>query len=266
MRTFLLTWHPARWRWTDLEQAVRDMASTGPVQFYWSIGNRTDLPVGSRLFLMRLGEHPKGIIASGLSTTLPASRPHWDADRAAVGDVLPMVRVEFDVLDGAPRVSLDELSQPPFDTFLWTPQSSGVEIPAGIAGALEELWQARLFVSNARMNASGHDTLIEGGRREIVVNAYERNPAARRACIDHHGVACAVCDFSFEQTYGDDFAGFIHVHHLKPISEADSTRPVDPVRDLRPVCPNCHAAIHLRYPPYEIEELKALLNRRVTSA
>jgi len=30
-RTFLLTWHPKRWRWTDLEDALGDLASAGVV-------------------------------------------------------------------------------------------------------------------------------------------------------------------------------------------------------------------------------------------
>jgi 5-methylcytosine-specific restriction protein A len=30
---------------------------------------------------------------------------------------------------------------------------------------------------------------------------------------------------------------------------------VDPVKDLEPVCPNCHAMLHRKDPPYSIEEL-----------
>jgi predicted HNH restriction endonuclease len=34
---------------------------------------------------------------------------------------------------------------------------------------------------------------------------------------------------------------------------------VDPVADLRPVCPNCHAVLHSRRPAYSIEEVRGLL-------
>ncbi len=45
-----------------------------------------------------------------------------------------------------------------------------------------------------------------------------------------------------------------------PISEIAEEYEVDPVKDLRPVCPNCHAMIHRRSPPLSIEELQVLLS------
>ena len=99
----------------------------------------------------------------------------------------------------------------------------------------------------------------EGASRLVTVNYYERNPAARRTCIEYHGVSCAVCGFSFAQVYGRLGEGFIQVHHLNPVSDQDGEYTLDPVRDMRPVCPNCHAMIHKRRPPYSIEELRAVL-------
>ena len=49
---------------------------------------------------------------------------------------------------------------------------------------------------------------------------------------------------SFENTYGPEFKDIIEVHHIVPISEIGEKYVVDPVRDLIPICPNCHAAIH----------------------
>jgi len=36
----------------------------------------------------------------------------------------------------------------------------------------------------------------------------------------------------------------------------------DPIRDLRPVCPNCHVVIHRREPPYSIDEVRQLLTQQ----
>lgn len=59
--------------------------------------------------------------------------------------------------------------------------------------------------------------------------------------------------------YGPEFAGFIHVHHLRPLSGIGGGYVVDPVEDLRPVCPNCHAVIHHGGRLRSIEEVRHLL-------
>ncbi len=98
----------------------------------------------------------------------------------------------------------------------------------------------------------------EGAAKTISVNAYERSSAARDSCIEHYGLHCAVCGMNFEQVYGERGAGFIHVHHLKSLSKVNRTYRVDPIEDLRPVCPNCHAMLHRSDPPCSIEELKEI--------
>ena len=103
------------------------------------------------------------------------------------------------------------------------------------------------------------DNLFEGLKIQITVNAYERNSKARQECIKHYGTKCFICHFNFEKTYGEIGKNFIHVHHVKPLSEINEEYKVNPIQDLRPVCPNCHAMIHKRKPAYNIEEIKSLL-------
>ena len=103
---------------------------------------------------------------------------------------------------------------------------------------------------------------IEGGTKQVLVNAYERDPKARKACLVHYGYDCAVCQFNFEARYGDRGKEFIHVHHLKPLALADGQYELDPVADLRPVCPNCHAMLHRGENVLSIEELHAILLAR----
>lgn len=95
--------------------------------------------------------------------------------------------------------------------------------------------------------------------QQILVNRYERDPHAREACIARYGSVCHVCDLDFVSQYGDVMAGFIHVHHLKLLATVGVNYQVDPERDLRPVCPNCHAVIHRREPPYSINEVQQLI-------
>ena len=88
------------------------------------------------------------------------------------------------------------------------------------------------------------ETLEEGKRKSVMVNVYERNPFARKQCIDYYGVQCQVCNLDFETTYGDVGKDFIHVHHIKPLHEIKQGYTVDPIKDLIPVCPNCHSMLH----------------------
>jgi 5-methylcytosine-specific restriction protein A len=59
--------------------------------------------------------------------------------------------------------------------------------------------------------------------------------------------------------YGAIAETLIHVHHVKPISEVGESYMVDPISDLIPVCPNCHAVIHLKTPPYAPQYLSDIL-------
>ena len=106
-------------------------------------------------------------------------------------------------------------------------------------------------------NASTH---TEGALKQVTVNAYERNWKARRECIEHYGATCCVCGFDFGARFGPEADGYIHVHHLRPLSEIGHEYKVDPITDLRPVCPNCHTVIHLGGGCRSIEEVKRLLS------
>ena len=88
------------------------------------------------------------------------------------------------------------------------------------------------------------DSLWEGARKKIVVNKYERNIIAREKCIEMHGCQCTICGMDFEKIYGEIGKGFIHIHHIIPISEIGKNYRINYATDLVPVCPNCHAMLH----------------------
>ena len=104
--------------------------------------------------------------------------------------------------------------------------------------------------------------VIEGAKKQIVVNAYERDPTAKPRCIKKWGCVCVACGFDFEAVYGILGKGFIHVHHLKPIHTIGEAYVLDPEQDLRPVCPNCHSMLHKKKDVISIEELVGLLKFR----
>lgn len=104
---------------------------------------------------------------------------------------------------------------------------------------------------------------IEGTKKTITVNADERDPEARRACIRHYGFVCQCCGFDFEKTYGELGMNFIHVHHIRPLRTLGEGYCINPVTDLVPLCPNCHAMIHRgnEARPLPVADLEGLLNR-----
>lgn len=99
------------------------------------------------------------------------------------------------------------------------------------------------------------DSHVEGRVYESHSVGYERNPKAREACLKHYGYKCSVCGFDFEKEYGELGRGFIEVHHIVPVSTIRKEYVVDPIRDLRPLCSNCHSMVHRREPVVGIEEL-----------
>jgi 5-methylcytosine-specific restriction protein A len=100
---------------------------------------------------------------------------------------------------------------------------------------------------------------IEGKVSSVIVNRYERDSEARLKCIRHFKPICQVCGFNFEDRFGEIGKDFIHVHHLKEISSIGEEYEVNPIKDLIPVCPNCHAMLHKRKPAFTIEELREIM-------
>lgn len=138
------------------------------------------------------------------------------------------------------------------NTFIWSMHTQ-------VAEAIKEL---RLVHLDGRDDIDDEvvvDRLREGTIYQRMGRFYERNPIARKRCLSHWGTSCCVCGFNFAKMYGILGEGFIHVHHLRPISEIGETYNIDPTTDLRPVCPNCHAMLHKSNPPLTIEQLKNLI-------
>ena len=99
----------------------------------------------------------------------------------------------------------------------------------------------------------------EGTLQRVTTNRYERNPLNRQLCLAIHGYACKICGMDFEKVYGEIGHRFIHVHHIVPVSQLGAGYVIDPMNDLIPVCPNCHAMLHRKNPPYSPDEIREVL-------
>jgi 5-methylcytosine-specific restriction protein A len=150
-------------------------------------------------------------------------------------------------------------------TFLGYGQPSGVS-EADPAHIIWDLRDEPLMVMPLADEVLGVSEVTEGAVVRVAVNKYERSAFARKVCLEHFGAVCAVCDLRFEVIYGPMGRGYIHVHHLMPLSSIGKEYVVDPVRHLRPVCPNCHAMLHMEDPPITIEKLRSIVEKSRSSS
>jgi hypothetical protein len=233
-----------------MAQQVREL---GEATIPWSTGVRRTLPLGSRFFLMRLGEEPKGIVGAGTTITEPYEAPHWDAGKAANREHIRYVTLAFDSL-------YDPLHSAPFDPrtseepvvlgWHWTPQGSGIEIPNEVADGLEHEWEHYTGVSGAPLMLDPELMRLEGADRYRVVRHRTRERLLRKAKLAAASSAaggvlrCEVprCGFEFTEKYGDLGVGFAEVHHLQQLAVGGPR--ATGLGDLAVVCANCHRMIH----------------------
>lgn len=107
----------------------------------------------------------------------------------------------------------------------------------------------------------------EGAKTAVENSAYTRCTALRDYAVKHYAtegkIRCHCCNFSFNEFYGSELGhDFIEIHHIKPIFKYEDANMeatfAEAVKNLIPVCSNCHRMIHRkRMRPLEIEELKA---------
>jgi 5-methylcytosine-specific restriction protein A len=211
-------------------------------------------------------------MASGCATSGAFEDAHFDEKRA--GDTAIYVDVRLDTLiDPLADKILErqELEAGHLAEVHWDTQMSGIHVPTEAAAQLETDWAAFLSQHGQEPVVLAEEVttpaqFFEGATRQVTVNIYERCPHARQQCIEHFGCRCSVCGFDFEAVFGELGRGFIHVHHLKPLAEIRAEYEIDPIMDLRPICPNCHAMIHRNAEVMTIENLKRRILRSNPSA
>lgn len=104
------------------------------------------------------------------------------------------------------------------------------------------------------------ESFSEGKPSKRYVTTYERNPKYRQQAIAIHGNSCAACGFNFGKFYGEYAEGFIHVHHIVPVSEFEKPKEINPETDLVPLCANCHSVVHRKKDnTLSLTELRSLI-------
>jgi HNH endonuclease/EVE domain len=249
--TYLLTWNPRNWAWDDLEEMVNRSAAGRPVEDHWSCGNTKRIRPGDRLFLMRQGEEPRGIVAAGWATSAVYEGSHWDRERREKGDTALRVDLRFDRILN-PEVDeilpLDKLQGGPLASVNWATPASGIQIRQG-SGELERLWAELVGFYESVWSGAEAVGAVEGEVRVALTRHFARErwlrdeKIARVKSANAGRLPCEVCDFDFFDAYGEIGRDYAQVHHLKPLG--DRAKPsLTRLDDLAVVCANCHVMFH----------------------
>lgn len=147
MRTWLFTWNKERWAWDGIFDGYKELKSdieqVGHAYLKWSCGVNKSIQPGDRIFLIKLGEMPKGIVASGYAKSFVLEGAHWDSEKRKAGRKARRVYVDFDTIldyETDEILPFDELKEISAD-YKWSAQASGVSIPDDIAEKIEEAWK-----------------------------------------------------------------------------------------------------------------------------
>lgn len=146
METYLLIWNPKFYKWDQLDEDIQQLESVGFLQGDWSTGRRKNIQKGDRLFLIRLGKEPRGIVASGRAIAGVFEDTTWNQEHP--GQLARYTPLHFDMILSAEHghvLSLDSLkTHPVLKQHRWEQQISGTHIPKDIAQELELVWEAYL--------------------------------------------------------------------------------------------------------------------------
>lgn len=146
------------------------------------------------------------------------------------------------------RISARRISQEGYDAIL-----KHTTLLSAQATALRDPDEDQLIFESAE----------EGSPINYFGTRYERRKDLRMKAIAFHGLECKACGFDFEKAYGEHAKGFIHVHHVVPISDYGGEKAVNPEIDLITLCANCHAVVHRkRDMTLSIDELKRMVRGR----
>lgn len=109
-------------------------------------------------------------------------------------------------------------------------------------------------------------TINEGTQVIVKTKVYKRSSKLRKQAINYYTtkegrIKCKVCCFDFEEFYGEHGAGFIEIHHQKPVFQFDGDDVERTIRhaldNVIPVCSNCHRMIHRsRDNPLSFDEIR----------
>lgn len=140
MPAYLLVWNPELFSFPSLEEKAAEIVKMGSVTFGWSSGNRKSLQQDARVFLLRVGPEPRGLVGVGEVAGAVEKLAHWDRTKSAEGAKSNIVPVRWTALSREPLVALPTLKEHIGDESIWSNRGGAAEIPPDYVQRLDRLW------------------------------------------------------------------------------------------------------------------------------
>lgn len=253
MASYLLTWNPRRFgSWNALNHIARYKRSS------WSCGSRLSMEKGSRVYLLKQGIEPRGIVASGVTTGGVYPDAHWDPKRRGKANY---VDVKFDTV-----LAEDAQSAFPAHTIKslrgvnWRTQMSGIEVPEEIAGRLEREWKRFAKLEKTAVIERAAEA-VENRLSEIRTYVRSRHAGLRAAALAQSKGVCEGCRINYWSLPDGLGRSVLQVHHKRALATSNKPRRTK-LKDLAVLCANCHGMLHSAgKTPMAIEVLRRQLKK-----
>jgi 5-methylcytosine-specific restriction enzyme A len=283
MTGIILGWNPNNWDRWNYPAAVARLGETGLVVERWGVGVASAIPAGADAWLVLQGNHAGGLIGHGVvisEQAAPGQAPEPEHGHArepgqapAQGELLHRLKAESEPPEPSVLIAFDALlplgEQVPYDVLHegapgipWDVlPDSGLHVLPTVEATVRGLWREFGPLPGPDPTQPVPGSYPQDAVVWVLVNRYERDEDARRACLARHGTSCAACGFSFELKYGEAGMDSIQVHHLVPVVQLGAGYELDPITDLVPLCPNCHAVAHFGVDtPRTVAELRRIIS------
>ena len=96
-------------------------------------------------------------------------------------------------------------------------------------------------------------------QQEKVAQLEDYKTSIKKACLEYYGAICDICGFDYGYTYGEAYENMIEVHNIHQQDSEEILPNTDPVKDLIPVCCNCHKVIHSKQPPINVDDMRNMV-------
>lgn len=142
-RVWLISWNKNNWNWPIFDQKCQATKIGRTVLESWACASSKP-QIGDEVFLIKLGDQPRGIIGHGTVERAIYEKEHYNVAKAAEGKKEKAIDVRFDRLIDYSKerfIPQDELNEKCVGQ-QWSPQSSGIEIKPAVLPELKKLWEA----------------------------------------------------------------------------------------------------------------------------